>query len=120
MATHAEFSSRLLRDAAVFFRTIGAQNPPLQNDMEDNAQVFEQMADLMERSPLGDTAVQGQADNMAHKDMAADLLRNAASFFITVGEQNTALKDMMKENATVFEQVAMLVSDDPLGIIETE
>jgi hypothetical protein len=120
MATHAESSARLLRDAAVFFRTIGAQNKPLEADMNDNAGVFEQMAELITREPLGETTAFEPPQQMAHKDMAAYLLRNAASFFITVGEQNNALMEMMKENATVFEQVAALVEADPLGLIETE
>jgi hypothetical protein len=53
MATHAQLAARLLRDAASFFRTIGEQNPPLAEQMKDNATVFEQVAQLVESDPTG-------------------------------------------------------------------
>lgn len=53
MATHAELAARLLRDAAFFFRTVAEQNPALQDQMQENATVFDQVADLVEADPLG-------------------------------------------------------------------
>ena len=53
MLTHAQLSAKLLRDAAAFFRTIGEQNPPLKIQMDENANVFEQVADLTEKDPTG-------------------------------------------------------------------
>lgn len=53
MPSHAQLASKLLRDAAVFFRTIGDQNPPLKIQMDENAVVFEQVADLVEQDPTG-------------------------------------------------------------------
>lgn len=53
MISHAQLSAKLLRDAAVFFRTIGDQNPPLKIQMDENANVFEQVADLVEQNPTG-------------------------------------------------------------------
>lgn len=53
MISHAQLSAKLLRDAAVFFRTIGDQNPPLKIQMDENANVFEQVADLVEQDPTG-------------------------------------------------------------------
>lgn len=53
MVTHAQLSAKLLRDAAVFFRTIGTQNPPLKIQMDESADVFEQVADLVEQNPTG-------------------------------------------------------------------
>lgn len=53
MISHAQLAAKLLRDAAVFFRTIGEQNPPLKPQMEENASVFEQVADLVEHQPNG-------------------------------------------------------------------
>jgi hypothetical protein len=53
MPSHAQLAARLLRDAASFFRTIGEQNPPLQEQMLENASVFEQVATLVERDPSG-------------------------------------------------------------------
>ena len=54
MATHAEIAARLLRDAASFFETVGNQNPALQEAMTENAQVFMEIADLVEQDPLGE------------------------------------------------------------------
>lgn len=53
----------------------------------------------------------------SHAQLAARLLRDAAQFFRTIGDQNAALKGQMEENATVFEQVATLVEQDPNGEI---
>ena len=53
MITHAQLAAKLLKDAAVFFRTIGEQNPPLKIQMDENANVFEQVADLVEQNPTG-------------------------------------------------------------------
>ena len=53
MATYAELGARLLRDAAVFFLTIGEQNEPLKEQMIENARVFEQIAQLLEDDPTG-------------------------------------------------------------------
>lgn len=53
MITHAQLAAKLLKDAAVFFRTIGEQNPPLKDQMEENAKVFEQVAELVENEPVG-------------------------------------------------------------------
>ncbi len=57
MATHAELAARLMRDAARFFRNVGEQNPALREQMSDNAGVFEQVAELVERDPLGEIEV---------------------------------------------------------------
>lgn len=53
MATHAELAVKLLRDAAAFFRNVGQQNEPLKEQMDDNATVYEQVADLLEHDPMG-------------------------------------------------------------------
>lgn len=54
MATYAQLAAKLLRDAAAFFRTVAAQNEPLREQMEDNAAVYEQVADLVENDPSGE------------------------------------------------------------------
>ncbi len=56
MTTHAELAARLLRDASAFFKTIGEQNPPLAEQMQENARVFEQVAALVETNPNGQLA----------------------------------------------------------------
>lgn len=53
MATHAQLAARLLRDAAKFFRTLGEQNEPLRDQMMENADVFDQVANLVEDDPSG-------------------------------------------------------------------
>ena len=53
MITHAQLSAKLLRDAATFFRTIGQQNQPLRVQMDENARVFERVAELVEFDPAG-------------------------------------------------------------------
>ena len=53
-----------------------------------------------------------------HAQLAAKLLRDAAVFFRNVGDQNEPLKDQMYDNATVYEQVADLVENDPAGELE--
>lgn len=53
MTTHADLGARLLRDAAAFFRTLGEQNAPLKDQMMENAEVFEQVATLLEQDPAG-------------------------------------------------------------------
>jgi hypothetical protein len=55
----------------------------------------------------------------SHAEVAAKLLRDAAGFFQTVGEQNPSLKAQMDENANVFSQVAGLVESDPTGELQT-
>ena len=47
MATHADLAAKLLRDAAIFFRNVGEQNQPLKEQMDDNADVYEQVAALL-------------------------------------------------------------------------
>lgn len=54
MPTHTELATRLLRDAAAFFRTVGEQNEPLKDQMSENADVFEQVAGLLETDPNGE------------------------------------------------------------------
>ena len=52
MSTYAQLGAKLLRDAAIFFRNVGAQNEPLKEQMNDNASVYDQVADLLEKDPL--------------------------------------------------------------------
>ena len=49
--TMAQLAAKLLRDAAVFFENVGEQNPPLAEQMTDNAEVYRQVADLLEQDP---------------------------------------------------------------------
>ena len=51
--THVGLAITLLRDAAGFFRNVGEQNPSLKTQMFDNADVYDQVADLLEDDPAG-------------------------------------------------------------------
>ena len=53
MATHADLAAKLLRDAAAFFRNVGEQNPDLKSMMEENADVYCQVAELVSTDPTG-------------------------------------------------------------------
>lgn len=46
-------------------------------------------------------------------EIAAKLLRDAATFFRHVGEQNDPIREQMDSNAKAYEVVAELVENDP-------
>lgn len=50
---YAELAGRLLKDASEFFRSLAAQNEPIREQMEENADVFEQIGDLVMQNPNG-------------------------------------------------------------------
>lgn len=54
---------------------------------------------------------------MTNAEAAAKLLRNAASFFRTVGANNADLKKDMEASANAFEAVALRVAEDPTGAV---
>lgn len=54
MPSHAELAAKLLRDAATFFKAVGAENPQLEQQMTENASIFGQVADLVEKDPTGE------------------------------------------------------------------
>ena len=54
MSTHAELAAKLLRDAAGFFRNVGEQNEAIQDQMQENANVYERVAELVEADPEGE------------------------------------------------------------------
>ena len=51
----------------------------------------------------------------SHAEIAANLLRNAATFFRDIGGQNPELKDQMEVNARSYDAVADMVESDPHG-----
>lgn len=51
--TYSELAVKLLRDAAGFFRNVGEQNEPMKEQMNGNADVYGQVADLLEQDPSG-------------------------------------------------------------------
>lgn len=54
-----------------------------------------------------------------HAQIAANLLRNAATFFRDIGGQNPALGEQMGMNAQTYDAVADLVERDPMGVMGT-
>lgn len=50
-----------------------------------------------------------------HAQIAANLLRNAATFFRDIGGQNAELKEQMDVNARTYDAVANLLEHDPNG-----
>jgi uncharacterized membrane-anchored protein YhcB (DUF1043 family) len=54
MATYAELAARLLRDASEFFQHLAKDNPNMAEAMEENAAIYAQVADLVEKDPLGE------------------------------------------------------------------
>ena len=58
-------------------------------------------------------------EQVTHAALAARLLRDAATFFRTIAEQNPSLMDAMSENASIYDEVATLVETNPSGVIES-
>lgn len=112
MPSHAELASKLLVDAAGFFRTLGEQNEPIQQQMSENASVFEQMAGLITQNP------DGEINGSSYGEMTGKLLHDAANFFRSLAEQNEPIREQMEENANVYEQIGNLVAQDPNGILD--
>lgn len=112
MPTHAEIAAQLLTDASGFFRTLAEQNQDIQKDMNDNADVFEQMAALIANDP------QGEVNGQPYAVLAGQLLQDAAKFFRTLASENPPLEEQMNENANVFDHISALVSQNPLGVLD--
>lgn len=123
MPSHSDLATRLLQDAAGFFENIGEQNPPLQEQMASNADIYKQVAGLVGNDPQGTLPAnenQEGAQSQSHATLAARLLRDAATFFENIGEQNPDLQEQMASNADIYKQVASLVETDPTGELPTE
>lgn len=112
MPTYAELSGKLLLDAATFFRTLASQNEALQDQMTENATVFEQVAALVVQDP------EGLLEGTTYAELAGRLLKDAAGFFRTLAENNEPIRDQMIENANVYDQIGDMVASAPLDILE--
>jgi hypothetical protein len=53
-----------------------------------------------------------------HAELAARLLRDAASMFRSIGSSDPELGERVQEFASVYERVADLVENDPMGSID--
>ncbi|MBX2834199.1 MAG: hypothetical protein KTR28_04410 [Micavibrio sp.] len=112
MPTHAELATKLLSDAAGFFRNLGEQNAELKGQMEENATVFEQLSGLLQQNPTG------EVNGTPVAQLAGKVLKDASQFFVTLAEQNEPIKDQMMENANIYNQLGELVAQDPMGELE--
>ncbi|RPF71969.1 hypothetical protein [Aurantiacibacter spongiae] len=65
MARTNELAAKLLRDAGMFFRNVGEQNPDVKDQMDQNAQVYDQVAGMVESDPLAELPTQDGADQNA-------------------------------------------------------
>ncbi len=59
MTTHVELAAKLLREAATLFRSLAGPDPEMAQRLDDFAQVYEQVADLVELDPAGEVDVSG-------------------------------------------------------------
>lgn len=50
---YAELAGKLLQDASGFFKSLAEQNEPLKEQMEENANVYEQIGALVMQDPMG-------------------------------------------------------------------
>jgi hypothetical protein len=51
--SHGEMAGRLLKDSALFFRTLAEQNELLRDHMIENANIYDQIGDLVIENPVG-------------------------------------------------------------------
>ncbi len=109
MARYSELASKLLQDAAGFFDSLAEQNEPLKEQMLENANVYRQIGTMFAADPGGNL------DEKTLAELTVKLLADAADFFETLGDQNKLLKEQMQENATVFQQMAKLIEENPHG-----
>ncbi len=58
MPTNAQLAAKMLRDASMFFQQVGEQNPPVADQMNQNAAVYQQVAQLVESDPMGEVPMQ--------------------------------------------------------------
>ncbi len=65
MPTNSELAAKMLRDAAMFFRQVGEQNPPVADQMNQNAEVYAQVAQLVETDPTGEVPTQDPGEQPA-------------------------------------------------------
>lgn len=112
--TYAQIAANLLNEAAAFLLKLGEQNEATMPQMQENAAVFGQVANLISQQP------QGKVDDMPHSEMAARLLADGATFFRSIAEGNAPIADQMNHNANVYDELAELVREDPMGVPPSE
>lgn len=51
--TYAVLGGKLLKEAAGFFRTMGSKNEPIREQMDQNADIYEQLGEVLAQNPFG-------------------------------------------------------------------
>lgn len=51
--TNAQFASKLLREAAEFYRTLGDSSPEMKDRMDEFGVLYDQVAALLDADPVG-------------------------------------------------------------------
>lgn len=51
--TNAQFASKLLREAAEFYRTLGDSSPEMKDRMDEFGVLYDQVAALLDTDPVG-------------------------------------------------------------------
>jgi hypothetical protein len=51
--SYGELAGKLLKDAANFFRSLAEQNEPIRDQMNENADVYAQIGDMVTTDPAG-------------------------------------------------------------------
>lgn len=64
MVTHAKLAAQMLREAAIFFRSVADDNPSLAEDMMENAGVYDEVAALVEDDPFGEIGTEEDPHNL--------------------------------------------------------
>ena len=77
--------------------------------MLENANVFQQLTDLLERNPT-EPLNQDRIDT-SHALLAAKLLTDAANFFIALAKQNPDVEEQLSKNANVYYSVGQQLED---------
>lgn len=107
METYAQLSSNLLIEAANFLLKLAEQDESSRPQMEENANVFRQVAGMIKDDP------NGSVEDLSHAEMASRLLKDAATFFRSIAEQNQPIAEQMNNNADVYEELSTLVREAP-------
>jgi hypothetical protein len=113
MPTYAELTHDLLKDAATFLRTLAEQNETIRAEMNENAAVYERIAETLKADPTG-----AAPTGLKLSELAAKLLRDTAVFYRKVGLQNEPIREQLEHNANIYEQIADSLVANPVGVMD--
>lgn len=99
MQTNEEIASRILLDAASFFKNLAEENEPIREQMNENAAVYEQMSQLLANDP------DGAINDKSHREMSSELLMQAANYFRALADKYEPIREQMVSNADAFEEI---------------